>query len=464
MKAPAVLIFAIIFSALNGTPGIADQQVKIIGVDEAVSIALKNSHDYKIALIKAGQAKERVNLAWSQLMPAIESEASASRQYAENGPMSLSDGMYDIRFLQMRLAVNPGAVKNSLEAARKGHESARQELRRVRAGIELSAIKAYFDLLLAREIITLRKDSVSVLKANRDDVSNQFKTGSVPKYDLLQAEVRLRSQEPLVPEAENAQQVALERFNFFLGQAAVLYTADPALLENDPAVFKITDAGLNDLLSAALKNRPEILMVELQMKTAADSGEAHASFYMWPTFAVAGSYGISKYLPNPVDIGMPATPGFNPDFTQLSGDDRWQNTWQVRASATYRWSALMPTDRDSVQEREWELKAREAEAELEKLKQLTAISVRAACSKAATSSESVKSRRENVEAAKEGLRIARESYRAGVIKNSELLAAELALTGARADHISAIHSYYTAAAELKRETGLENLNIQSMEK
>ena len=62
------------------------------------------------------------------------------------------------------------------------------------------------------------------------------------------------------------------------------------------------------------------------------------------------------------------------------------------------------------------------------MKQLIGISIRAGYSRLLTSSMTIKSQKENVESAEEGLRIARESYRAGVIKNSELLAAEFALT------------------------------------
>ena len=71
----------------------------------------------------------------------------------------------------------------------------------------------------------------------------------------------------------------------------------------------------------------------------------------------------------------------------------------------------------------------------------------------------ITSQKENVKTAEEGLRIARESYRAGVIKNSELLTSELALTSAKTSYINALYTYYVALAELKKETGIENDNI-----
>ena len=55
-------------------------QVKIT-VDDAVKTALANNREYKIAQIRAGEAKEQVTLAWNQLMPSIESEAALTRQH-----------------------------------------------------------------------------------------------------------------------------------------------------------------------------------------------------------------------------------------------------------------------------------------------------------------------------------------------------------------------------------------------
>ena len=79
-----------------------------ISVDEAVKIALEGNHDFKIAELKTRESEERVNAVWGQLMPVLESEASVMRQGAESGFMSLSDGQSDIKFIQMKVGINPG--------------------------------------------------------------------------------------------------------------------------------------------------------------------------------------------------------------------------------------------------------------------------------------------------------------------------------------------------------------------
>ncbi|HSV96255.1 MAG TPA: TolC family protein, partial [Spirochaetota bacterium] len=113
----AAIAAAIMLAATGSTPA-ADEAPRKIAVDEAVRMALANNREYRIALTRLAQAKERVNGEWGKLFPVLESEASLARQYAESGLMSLSDGQYDIRFVQIRLGVNPGIFYNSLAASR----------------------------------------------------------------------------------------------------------------------------------------------------------------------------------------------------------------------------------------------------------------------------------------------------------------------------------------------------------
>jgi outer membrane protein TolC len=183
------------------------------------------------------------------------------------------------------------------------------------------------------------------------------------------------------------------------------------------------------------------------------------SFYIWPTFSIGGYYGMTKYYPNEIDTGINIPMGPQPDFSKISGDDQWQQTWQVRLAATYRWSALIPVEPTHAAAREQKFKVKEAAEELNKIKRAISISISSNYSRLKTACLSLKSQKDNVALAEEGLRIARESYRAGVIKNTDLLAAELALTNAKTAYIHSVNTYYVSLAELKKELGLDDDNI-----
>lgn len=428
----------------------------------ALEVALAHNQEYKIAVQKLEMARERVRKSWGQLMPALESEASVMRQDAESGPMSLTDGQYDIKVVQIRFGINPGSFYNTLQLSRKEYLVAREDVRRVRGDVEYNVISSYFNLLLAGEMITLRRDSLGFLKSNLKDVQNLYRTGSVPRFELLQAQVQLKNQEPLLLDAENQHAVQLDTFNFHLGAGGVEYAADEEVLKIDR--FRSPGGAarqkIDSLVAVALRNRPEIIQLENKREMAEHAEGVASAHYLWPVFTVGGYYGMTRFY-NPYDPGV-TVPGFGPmgpvplDFSRLIGTPDWQNTWQVRAAATYRWGSLIPADPARAAEREERARIKEAEEELLRLKRLIAISIHSGYTRLVTSYLIIVSQKGNVATAEEGLRIAKESYRAGVIKNSELLSSELALTDARTNYIRAANGYYISLASLKRELGVED--------
>lgn len=451
----AALVYAVLLifiSVLHAEPA-------PLSVDDAVKIALQGNYDYKIAELRLRQAEENVNSVWGQLMPVLESEASKLSQYSENGPMSMSDGQTDIKFVQMKFGINPGIFYNSLQASRKSYAISKEEVRRIKSEVEYDVIKSYFDILLADETIGLRQESLDVLKANLKDVKNMYSTGAVPRFEVLQAQVQMMNQEPDLFRAQSGSRVALEAFNHTLGAGRNSYTAKSDVLNGEvrPVVCTDPDKKIDNLTSVALKNRPEVIQVQKKIEAAGHSGDAYESYYLWPNFSVGGYYGMTKLEPNRVDMGLPGPVA--PDLSAITGTDEWQNTWQVRVAATYRWGALFPTDSVRAQEREERLRVKEGEQEMNRLRSAISVSINNSYSKLLAAYMTINSQKENVRTAEEGLRIARESYRAGVIKNSDLLNSELMLRAARMSYINALYTYYVALAELRKEIGTEDENI-----
>jgi outer membrane protein TolC len=188
------------------------------------------------------------------------------------------------------------------------------------------------------------------------------------------------------------------------------------------------------------------------------SRDVHRSAYLWPTFSVSGSYGMTYLLPNAVTIDM-GNPAISPDLSGITGKREWQQTWQVNVAATYRWGTLMPAHGERAMERKERLRIKETEERIEQIKRTTAIMVRSNYGNLVSAYETILSRKKNIETAEEGLRIARESYKNGIIKNSELLGSELALTEARTGFIRALYDYYVNRAGLARQIGTDKSDL-----
>lgn len=465
MKYKAFLIIMVIIGLALSDPITTrgEEALKKITLDEAVSMAKKNNHDYKIALQRHKAESEKVNQAWGMLLPAIESEASLTRQGAQSGFMSMTEGQYDVKIVQVKFGINPGMFYNSLQMSRKAYAVSTEELRKVKSDIEFNVIESYFNLILAEEMITIRKDTIKLLQENLKDVNSLYRTGSVPRYDLLQAQVQLKSQEPLLLEAENRHRLALEMFNYQLGLDERVYTVDRSIIERDRyrVAEKDIDSFTQRVGAVAMKNRPEIIQLRMKKEIAGHVKNINDSYYLWPTFLAGGYYGYNMPLTTVGEKLIPTSSGGAGymDLSQIAGERKWQPNWMIRVAATYRWSALLPVDSTRAQGREARARSLEAEEEIAKVKRLVTISIKSSYSNIQTASRTISSHRENVDKAREGLRIARESYRAGVIKNSELFGAQVALTQAQAGYINAVNSYYQSLAKLRKDIGTDDDSI-----
>lgn len=434
----------------------------MINLDEAVAIAKKRNPDYGIALHRQKAESEKVNQVWGMLYPALESEASLSRQGAESGFMSLADGQYDIRVVQLKFGINPGSFYHALQMSRKGYRAATEEVRRIQSEIELRVTESFFNLLLAEEMVTLGNDTLALLQEHLKDVNVLYSTGSVSRFALLQAQVRLKSQEPIQLEAENRYRIAREAFNYQLGSDGITYTADRRVLEKKryPVAEGDIDAFAMRIGGDAFRNRPEIIQLTLKREIAGHARGMQSSQYLWPTFMAGGYYGFNRVIPSSGDAYFPTTGGVGYlDLSRIAGSGKWQGNWQVRVAATYRWGSLLPVDSARAREREAGERMKETEAELEKVRRLIAISIKSSYSSLLTAHRSIDSHRENVETAREGLRIARESYRAGVITSADLFGAQVALTQAKAGFIKGVNDYHLSLAKLKKETGIEDVGL-----
>lgn len=155
-------------------------------------------------------------------------------------------------------------------------------------------------------------------------------------------------------EAENNYKTRLDFFNYVLGGPEPC-KADIAVLENDIKTVSADDMEkkIDILTSSALKNRPELIQIQKKIEASEHAKNMYDSYYIWPTFSAGGYYGFTK---NDRIRLIPVPRGsYTPDFSQITGDKKWQDTWQVRVAAAYRWGSLLNLDSNSSSSKEQEL-------------------------------------------------------------------------------------------------------------
>jgi outer membrane protein TolC len=297
----------------------------------------------------------------------------------------------------------------------------------------LSVRLAYYDVLLTTNQITVHEASVNLLQKELEDQQNRLNAGTVPKFNVLRAEVAVANERPNLIQAKNNYRIAKNNLSNLLG-----YDLPRDIWEDVPLNLSDTlddapyQVNLPDAIQQALAKRSELLALrkteELQKLNVVSAKSGYK-----PTVSLFAGYNW-----NNVQFTAPVTldhdiSGWNAG-AQLQWDifDGMLTQGKVtQAKSLYEKSKNDLTD----QSRQIELEVRTAYSDFVEAKEVL------------DSQEKVQ------EEADEALREARSRAEAGTGTQLDVLDSETALTQARTTQIQALHDYDTARAKLQRAIG-----------
>src|SRR5438552_10644633 len=113
-----------------------------------------------------------------------------------------SDVSYSINVLGTQLIFN-GTTWPSIRGTFFQRDSAYFAFRNVLDQLIATVKTQFYQIVVNRELITVNEQSVHLLESQLKDQQNRFEAGTVPRFDVLQAEVALYNQIPLLITAQN---------------------------------------------------------------------------------------------------------------------------------------------------------------------------------------------------------------------------------------------------------------------
>jgi outer membrane protein TolC len=294
---------------------------------------------------------------------------------------------------------------------------------------------AYYDVLLAAQQVVVREASVKLLEKELEDQQHRFDAGTVPRFNVLRAEVAVANERPFLIQARNSYRIAKNNLANLLG-----YNLPREIWEDIP--LNLTDGfdtaplavNLPDAVEQALERRTELTAlrqtVDLQKLNIVD---ARAGYQ--PTISVFAGYDWfnSKFTP-PVALNHDIH-GWNAG-AQLS--------WNIFDGAlTYgkvtQAKALYEKSRTDLADQTRQIE----------------LGVRTAYSDFVQARETLDSQQKVQDLADEALREAKARAEAGTGTQLDVLNAETALTQSRTTQITAQHDYAAARAKFERATGAD---------
>lgn len=327
-----------------------------------------------------------------------------------------------------------GRLTAAVRSARHIREAAIQRFQTVVLDTLLEVQVAYFDALLAQEQIVVQEASVTLLERELLDNQRRFDAGSVPRFNVLRAEVELANARPRLIRARNAWRNARTRLAELLGHRVPdALTGEVPLALADRLEAPPFQMELGEALALAQSRRTELKALrateEVRRQGVVTARAGHR-----PSLQAFAGYGVRR---------------------SQFGDrlDSELHGWNVGVQA--QWNLF---DGRLTRGRVIEAAARldQAGIDLENTDRRISVEVRTAHSNFLEAREVLDSQERVVERANEALRLATARAEAGSGTQLDVLSAQTALTEARTTQNLGRRDYLVALARLRRAAGLDH--------
>jgi len=326
-----------------------------------------------------------------------------------------------------------GRTLSALRAAQLVKDQAMLNFQSTVADTLLAARIAYYDVLVAEQQIIVNEASTNLLAKQFEDQQRRYDAGTVPKFNVLQAEVALDNAIPPVINAYNTYRINKNNLCVLLGfnlprdvwEDIPLNLTDK--LDSNPYNIELPMA-----IAEALQKRTELQALQKEVGLQRESIINAKAGYK-PTISAFASWDWRS-------------PEFSPD-----SQNQW-NGWQI--GGQFSWDIF-----DGMLTRGKVIQAKagleHARADVEDRARQIELEVRTDYSSFINAREVLQSQLKVEEEATEALRLANARADAGTGTQLDVLNAQTQLTQARTTEVQSLHDYDVARARLRRAIGEE---------
>ncbi len=448
--------------------GAAAQAMAVeLTLDGAVAMAIEKNRQVAIAQAGVDAAQARLGQARASYLPALSASASYTRldqapymdtsqfgnlfapllapfEYlVEQGyldPSTLEglqntggggkiylgdDDIYSVGLTVTQPLFTGGALLSAHGAAK--HAARAQKLNALRTvdQVRYDATQAYVGLVQSKAALQAMDDAVAEMQSHMSDLQAMYDAGSLLKSDLMMAQVQLSDVELSRSKARHAVDVATSVLGFVIGIGPDAEIEPVDGLEEQG----LEDRELGSWTKMALESRPDLNSAK-EMVGAADNSVSLARSGYFPSLVAVGNYLWDR--PNR---------DYEPEFY-----NHWNITLSLQMNV-FNWGL---TGNKVKEARAGLTQARRG---YEMMEDSVRLEVRQAYLARDEAREAASIADAGLDQARESMRVVRDSFKAGEATNSDVLAAQTALTRAWMNRIGALAGLRIAEAGLELATG-----------
>jgi len=411
--------------AQTQTSGSAGQRLTLT---EAESIAIQNHPQIQAAAQLASAAAAQVKEVQSLYYP--QASGAATGTYAENNSR-IAAGFLNSPSVFNKFAdgvsvsqlVTDFGRTHELSKSSHFHSQAEQEnVVATRADVLLHVNVSYFGVLKAQSVLQVAEETVKARQLVADQVGALAKSSLKSGLDVSFANVDLARAQLLLVQAQNDLQSSYAQLSDALGYS-------------DQRMFQLVDEpspgppppDVAPLIVEALQNRPEIISQGFDLKSAQSYAAAERDLW-FPTISAAGVTGLVPYRQDPLPSRYAAA-GFNVNVPIFNG--RLFNAEHTEATA----------------------RARAQEQFLRGLQNRIAQDVRTSWLNVISAYKRLSLTQQLLDQTTQAFDLAKGRYQLGLSSIIELSQAQLNLTEAQVEQVSAQYEYESQTANLNYQLG-----------
>ena len=418
----------------------AEMNGRTFTLPRAILTALQQNPD----ILRARQEIERTKGLYIEMRAAILPQIGATGQFQDVDPhlqtfgttnigFATTERSYSVTLQATQVIFSGGRVISQIRAADFERDASYYAFRDVIDQVVATVRQQFYLVLLDKALIGVQEESVKLLQSQLQDQQNRFEAGTVPRFNVLQAQVALSNQYPQLITARNNYRIAQLQLAKTLGLDFNPKRGDTAPLR---AVGELTyvprKVPLIDAIAVAKQNRPFLKSQKATVLANRAQVSVARSGYFPQINATAGEeFRSSPFTDNIHDVHNGYVFGATGSWAIWD----WGATYgRVKQARSLLEQSKISLD-DAV--RQVELEVQQAYSNLLQGREL------------------IQSQEKNVEQAEEALRLASARLSAGAGTQLEVLDARVQLTTAQSTRLQALYTYNTAVADFDRVTATE---------
>jgi outer membrane protein len=400
---------------------------------DAEALAIKNHPQVLAAQSEVGFANQQVVETRSAYYPTVDADVTGSvaNRGSRIGAGYLTDSRLFNRFGQgltlSQLITDLGRTPNLVASSRFNAQASEQNFQATRYDVLLQVNRSYVDVLHAQSLVRVAEETVAARQLLFDQVNSLAKANLKSQLDVSFADVNVSEAKLLLLRAQESVQGAYAELSRALGSDQVVnyQLVDEPLPPSPPAKA-------DDLIAQAVTNRPELAGLRFSREAAYKFAEAEKDLAR-PTVSLIG---VAGYIPEIAQLTSQAVP------SEYGGA-------AVNVQIPVFNGHLFSARREAARYR-----ALEADQNLRNQQERIARDVRVAWASALTAFQRIDVTAQFLRQASLALDLAQGRYNLGLSSIVELTQAQLNLTQAEIENLSAKYDYQSQYAALQYSIGL----------